>query len=221
MKKTIIFLLLTLLVTVNVYGATTVINAFNSGELSPLLEGRTDIKKYYSGCRTLQNMIVLPHGGVTRRPGSYYVAGVKDHNDVPRLIPCEFSITQAYIIEMGDLYLRFYKDGGQITSGDVPYEISTPYLEADIFDIHYIQSADTMYFVHPDYPPMSLTRTGHTSWTLDEIDFKKGPFLDEYYCTAIETQATGNLALSSNGSTISLGTFGAGGTTFGRDTTVQ
>lgn len=49
---------------------------------------------------------------------------------------------------------------------DLAYEIPTPYLEADLFELKVIQSADTMYIVHPSYAPRTLTRTGHTAWTL-------------------------------------------------------
>lgn len=142
------------------------ITNFTSGELSPRLEGRTDITKYYNGCRLLENFIVLPHGGATRRPGSYYAASVKTHTKKTRLIPFVFSSIQAYMIEVGDYYMRFYKDKGQILSGGSPYEISTPYALADIYDLKFVQSADTMYITHPSYLPRVLSRTGHTSWTL-------------------------------------------------------
>lgn len=164
-------------------GADTIINAFNSGEMSPLLEGRTDIEKYYSGCRTLENFLVMSYGGITRRPGTYYIASAKNSDEACRLIPFEYSSEQAYIIEIGDEYMRFYKDGGQILDANSnTYEISTPYDTdngTDLFEMQYIQSADVMYIVHPNYAPRKLTRTAHASWTLTEIDFERGPFLNE------------------------------------------
>jgi len=33
---------------------------FTGGELSPRLDGRNDLAKYNSGCKTLENMIVYP-----------------------------------------------------------------------------------------------------------------------------------------------------------------
>jgi len=51
------------------------------------------------------------------------------------------------------------------------YEIPTPYLEADIFDIHWVQSADVLTLVHPNYAPRELRRLGATSWVLAEISF--------------------------------------------------
>lgn len=156
---------------------------FTGGELSPRLDGRNDLTKYASGCKTLQNMIVYPHGSAARRPGTQFVSEVKDSTKKTRLIPFEFSTTQTYMLEFGNQYIRFYKDNGQILSGGSAYEIATPYLEAELFDIKYAQSADVMYICHPNHAVRKLSRTGHTSWTLTEVEFTNGPFLDHNITT--------------------------------------
>lgn len=51
------------------------------------------------------------------------------------------------------------------------YEITTPYLAADLFDLHYVQSADVMTITHEDYAPRELRRLSATSWTLTTISF--------------------------------------------------
>ena len=51
------------------------------------------------------------------------------------------------------------------------YEIPTPYAEADLFDLHYVQSADVLTIVHPNYAPRELRRLSATSWTLSTISF--------------------------------------------------
>jgi hypothetical protein len=51
------------------------------------------------------------------------------------------------------------------------YEIPNPYAEADLFDIHYVQSADVMTLVHPNYAPRELRRYGATDWRLEVISF--------------------------------------------------
>lgn len=151
------------------------LNNFNTGEVSPLFQNRSDIAKFNGACRKLENFIVLPQGPVRRRPGTYYVSSVKTSSKKVRLVSFEFSTVQAYIIEFGNLYCRFYKDSGQITTGGgSAYEITTPYLEADLYQLKMTQSADTLYIVHPDYPPKKLTRTGHTSWTLVDFVAKNG-----------------------------------------------
>ena len=151
---------------------------FTGGELSPRLDGRNDIAKYNSGCKTLENMIVYPHGSASRRSGTQFVAEVKDSTKKTRLIAFEFSTVQTYMLEFGNQYIRFYKDNGQILSGGSAYEISSPYLEAELFDIKFAQSADTMYICHPNHAPKKLTRSGHTNWTLIDDIIINGPFMD-------------------------------------------
>jgi len=234
---------------------------FTGGELSPRLDGRNDLAKYSSGCKTLQNMVVYPHGSSARRPGTSFVAEVKTSSAKTRLIPFEFSTEQTYILEFGNQYIRFYKDSGAIlesnktitgitkanpgvvtstahgfsngdtvvisgvvgmtqvngkrfkvanvaantfelqdidgnnvntssyttySSGGVAnrvYTLTTTYLTADLFQIKYAQSADVMYLCHPDYSVKKLSRTGHTSWTITEVDFTDGPYLDDNITT--------------------------------------
>ena len=237
---------------------------FTSGELTPKLAGQVDFKKYNNGVETMENMTVFPQGGTTRRYGSRFVCEVKNSANATRLIPFEFNVTQSYILEFGDQYIRFYKDNGQIvetaknitgitqaspavvtssshgySNGDhvwinsvagmtelngrrftvagvttntfqlsgidsssytaysssgtaeKVYEISTSYTTAQVFDLQFTQSADTMYIVHPAHEPTKLTRSGHTSWTLAEVDFQIGPFLDtNTTTTTFTTSAT-------------------------------
>ena len=250
---------------------------FTGGELSPRLDGRNDLNKYSSGCKTLENMIVYPHGSAARRSGSRFIAEVKSSAAKTRLIPFEFSTTQTYMMEFGNQYIRFYKDNGQILEGDKTisgatqanpvvitatshgysngdeisitsvagmtelnnkrylvankttntfeitnvdgtningtsftaytsggvanrvYEISTPYLTAELFDIKYAQSADVMYITHPNHEVEKLSRTGHTSWTLSDVDFTKGPMQD-----ANTTDTTLNPGATAVGTGVSL-----------------
>ena len=156
----------------------TIVTNFQSGEFSPRLEGRIDLQKYASGAQELTNMLAFPQGGVTRRPGTYYAGASKSGGKV-RLIPFEFSDEQAYILEVGAGYIRFFSDGGTVTSGGSPVEVSTSYSATDIFELNYTQSADVIYFVHKDHPPAKMTRTTATSFTFEDIDFVDGPYLDE------------------------------------------
>lgn len=156
---------------------------FTGGEFSPRLDGRNDLSKYTSACKTLENFVIYPHGSAARRSGTNFVAEVKDSSKSTRLIPFEFSTTQTYMLEFGDQYIRFYRNNGQILSGGSAYEISTPYLEAELFELKYAQSADVMYICHPNHAPRKLARTGHTSWTLTEVEFTNGPFLDHNITT--------------------------------------
>jgi len=158
---------------------TLALSSFVSGELGPKLDGRTDFDKYRTGCKKLENFIIHPQGAATRRIGTKFVSEVKNSANKTRLIPFEFSTTQTYILEFGNQYIRFYKNKGQILSSSTAYEIATPYLSSELFEIKYAQSADVLYICHPNHAVKKLSRTGHTAWYLDDLEFSYGPFLDE------------------------------------------
>ena len=257
---------------------------FTGGELSPRLDGRNDLAKYASGCKTLQNMIVYPHGSAARRPGTTFVAEVKTSSAFTRLIPFEFSTTQTYILEFGDDYIRFYKDSGAIleanktitaitkanpgvvtatahgfsngdtvvisgvvgmtqvngkrfkvasvatdtfalqdidgnnvnttsyttyVSGGVAnrvYTLATTYETADLAELKFAQSADVMYICHPDYVPKKLSRTGHTSWTITDVEFTNGPYLDDNI-TAVTLSSSAHTVGTARDLTASAATF--------------
>ena len=50
--------------------------SFASGELSPLLKGRTDLEQYYQGAQQAEGVVIVPQGGVKRRPGLEHIAEV-------------------------------------------------------------------------------------------------------------------------------------------------
>lgn len=150
--------------------------SFAGGEYAPALCSRVDIARYNIGAKLLRNMIVHPTGGTSNRTGFRYVATTKTDGKKVILVPFKFSTTQTYMLEFGEYYCRFYKDGGQIQSGGAAYEIVTPYAEDDLEDISFTQSADVLFLAHPDYPPRQINRFGDTDWTLTYFQFFNGPF---------------------------------------------
>lgn len=92
-----------------------ILASLNAGEFSPLLGGRVDFDKYPKALKLCENFVPLVQGPVMRRPGTMYAAEVKDSSKRTALVRFEFSTTQAYVLEFGDLYVRFYKDEAQIT----------------------------------------------------------------------------------------------------------
>lgn len=221
------------------------LSSFTAGEISPRLEGQISLEKYRQGLSELTNMVVMPHGGVTRRPGTEFLGEVKNSAAKARLIPFQFKTSDTYILEFGPQTMRVYRNGLQVLTGsaktitavtqanpgvitsnshgfsngdeiyitgvggmtqlngrnyivanattntftltdlfgaainttsfttftsggtaDKIYQISTPYVEADLFSLRYAQSADTMYIVHPSYDIRVLSRTGSAAWTL-------------------------------------------------------
>lgn len=110
----------------------TVKNNFTGGEFSPRASARTDFSKFQNSVQEALNYIIFPLGGAVRRPGSRYVAPTKS-NGSACLIPFQFSNDQAYMLEFGSQYIRFFADQGQIvvddtdaaiTNGDFPTNLS-------------------------------------------------------------------------------------------------
>lgn len=187
---------------------------FTAGELSELLDGRIDHAKYFNGCKRMLNMIPRPFGPATRRGGTHYVCEAGVESSKVRLRRFQFSTEQAYIIEIGHYYMRFFKDHGVIVSGSpaVPYTIATPYPASDIFELKFSQSADVLYITHNDYRPRTLTRTGHASWTLALYSLQDGPFLpvnDDTTWTMTPSGTTGTITLTSSKDLFESGHVGA------------
>lgn len=158
------------------------IPSFNAGELSPYLDARSDIEKYASGCRLLENFILMPYGGAYRRPGTEYLGAAKNADKQCRLLGFNFSVSTRFILEFGEEYVRFWKDGEIVPDPDSPsdpLEVVTPYQEADLRDIQYIQINDVMFFVHPDYAPQKLSRLADDDWAFEEIAPDWPALLDE------------------------------------------
>lgn len=145
--------------------------SFAGGEVTPEFYGRIDDAKYQTGLATCLNYTTVPHGPAQNRAGFAYVCEVKDSTKFTRLIPFTFNSTQTVVIEVGQGYFRFHTAGATIYSGAAPLEVSSPYQEADLPDIRYVQSGDVMTLVHPNYAPRELRRLSATAWELVIIQF--------------------------------------------------
>jgi hypothetical protein len=95
--------------------ATFVQPSFAKGEIGPALYGRVDTAAYQVALRTARNVTIHSHGGVSNRPGLQFIAPCKDHSNRPILIDFQFKATDTYVIEMGNLYMRFIRNDAQIT----------------------------------------------------------------------------------------------------------
>ncbi|WP_250533980.1 hypothetical protein [Caballeronia sp. AZ10_KS36] len=147
--------------------------SFAAGEITPELFGRVDLDQFQTGLATCRNFITLPHGPAANRPGFAFVLETKNSAKKSRLIPFSYSTTQTMALEFGDGYVRFHTEGKTLltTDGSAVYEVATPYAEADLFDLHYVQSADVLTITHRNYPPKELRRLGASNWTLTDISF--------------------------------------------------
>lgn len=146
--------------------------AFNGGEISPAMFARIDDAKYQTGLAKCKNFLIEPQGPLVSRPGFEYVSEVKDSTQKPKLIPFTFSNTQTMVLEFGDKYIRFHTRGKPLLDANGErYEIETPYSVSDVYELHYVQSADVLTIVHPSYPPMELRRYSANDWRLVEVAF--------------------------------------------------
>ena len=93
-----------------------VIQSFNAGELSALMDSRIDQAKYVAGCRTLENFFPLIYGGAQRRPGTEFIAAQKSNSAKGRVVAFEHSVDDTYILLFENQVIRFFKDGAQLTT---------------------------------------------------------------------------------------------------------
>ena len=166
------------------YALSPAITSFNNGVVSPKLLRRTNFQKYDSSLQELTNFTIHVEGPVSRRPGTKYIAETETMTEESRLISFEQSKTDAYIIECGEKYMRFYRNGGQIVDDDdSATEITIVFEEEELFDIQYVQEADVMYLVDGNDPPQKLSRVDHNDWDIEDMNFTTGPFLNENIST--------------------------------------
>ena len=149
---------------------------FSRGEVSPRLHGHVDLDLFRSGLARCENFIVLPHGILTRRPGTKYCGGAKNNDKKVRLEPFIYARDDAYCLEIGEFYIRFWREDGLVLDGGSnPYEVTTPYTEAQLFDLSLAQNDDDVYIAHPDHAPQVLHRNDHADWTFGAVSFTQQP----------------------------------------------
>ena len=135
---------------------------FTAGEVNRDLLGRGDLRAYENGALTLRNVFINPTGGVRRRAGLAYIDTAAGDG---RLIAFEFNVEQTYLLVLTDTQIDVYADGVKETT------IAAPWQAAQINQVVWTQSADTLLLVHPDVPPKQLTRNSGGTWTLSDWDF--------------------------------------------------
>lgn len=107
--------------------------SFNGGELSPLIAGRVDVAKFSNGCARMENFLPTTQGPAISRPGTRFSAEVKDSTDRTWLVRFERSTDQAYMLEFGDGYIRFFTNRGVLQTGTVTaWVTATAYVVGDL-----------------------------------------------------------------------------------------
>lgn len=147
---------------------------FTAGQVSQNLLGRGDLKIYENGARHLENVIIHPTGGVSRRRGLKYICSA---GKPTRLIPFEFNTEQTYLLCMSDNEMKVFKNDICIAT------LATPWSGQQLFQLNYTQSADTLLVVHPDVAPKQITRNNNEVWNISDWEYyqKDGMIYMPYY----------------------------------------
>ena len=145
--------------------------SFAAGVISGDVAARVDLEKYKAAILEGLNVIPRAHGLMYKRMGTLLCGEVKDSSKKTRLMKFSSSIEDEYLLELGNLYIRVWKDGAYLA-----HEVTTPYAEADLTNVNKTQSADVMYLCSGRYPVKTLTRYAESDWRFDTYPLKLGPF---------------------------------------------
>ena len=191
--------------------ASPIIESFNGGELSPLMEGRVGFEKYGSGCAIMENFIPTAQGPARVRPGTQYLGLGRNAGDIGVAPVCLLSFVAntgaAFILELGSGYMRFWKDRQRIkvysgvtwapgVDGDlgVIAEIGTPWNAAALVGdngeclVQVAQSNDVMWLVCGNAFPQKLSRIDVYQFTMAAMGDGTNPispFKDQNILTGV------------------------------------
>lgn len=126
----------------------------NITQANPAVVTTSAAHSYNNGDRVYITVVV----GMTEVNGAYYTVANK-------------TATTFELAGVDSTGYTAYSSGGQVAR---LFELVTPYVEADLFRLQYVQSADTMTICHPSYAPRNLTRTAHYAWALNTITIGPG-----------------------------------------------
>ena len=147
----------------------TIVSDFTAGVFSPTMWGRVNYSSFFSSLRTGHNVTLVPQGGAMKTPGTYFVGETKNNTGEVRFEEFVFSTDDSLVMEIGEEYIRFFKDHVQVMNGAVPYEVTTPYADEHIRELQIFQDSDLVFIVHQLYEPRVLSRYSDTNWTLTKI----------------------------------------------------
>ena len=189
---------------------------FTSGELDPLLRGRSDLEQYQNGLERAKNVMVQPQGGLRRRDGLRFIADFTGFTAF-KLIPFEFSTTDSYLLVFVAGRIYVYKAGVRQTningSGN-DYITATGLTAAMLDELDFAQAVDTLILCHEDLETKRLVRNSDTSWTWENVPFVTIPkFAFTLTVTEPASEITpsaisGNIELTAQHSIFSAGSVG-------------
>ena len=152
---------------------------FNGGEVGSLMSGRTDFEKYASSAHRMRRFIPTAQGPAKRCPGTRFVLQTRYADKRVWLQRFEFAFDQAYVIEFGDQYCRFYTDRGVVLEDGLDITSITnanpgilTYTGADPSngDWMYISAVAGITEVNGRYVKVTNINTGAKTFELYDVD---------------------------------------------------
>lgn len=165
---------------------------FVAGELDPMMIGRPDIKHYHNAARRMRNVVAIPQGGYTTRPGSNYLARLLRMGGLTtgsvsnvRLAGFQYTTDEAYLFAFTDFRVQIFYQGAAVAT------LTTPYSSVDLISqfgsigqmlssgINWTQTLDQMIVYHEKYAPRIIKRgNSHSAWTIEIAAFDNIPRVD-------------------------------------------
>lgn len=156
---------------------------FVSGEIDPKMIARSDIKHYHNAARYMRNVVSLPQGGFSTRPGSTFMDKLPSSN--VRLAAFQYTTDEAYLFVFTPLKVSIYYEGSKVA------EVATPYTDDQLVSnydvsgrmlgagINWAQTLEEMIVYHEDHAPRIIKRgNSHSSWTITNASFDNIPIFD-------------------------------------------
>ena len=132
------------------------------------------------------------------------VAGMTELNGVTGIVANKttntFELTDVDGTNINSTGFTTYTSGG--TASRI-VEVTTTYTTGQLPEIKVTQSADVMFVTHNDHPVRKIQRTSNTDWTISDVSFINGPYLDENATTTTLTPngRSGSITLTASSST--------------------
>ena len=191
----------------------TVRTNFTGGYIGSELHGRSNFQLYEDGLANVENLRIMPQGGVRRRPGLRRA----------QTLTTRAYQHEAYVFNSEQTYnFLFYDTGLIITDGNgitVQTLTGAPWTAAMLGELSFEYAGDLSFVAHEDMPMQVITRTSATTFTRAAFVFEEylngsaKPKQTPFYRYAAETisllisDTTGSYAATNGlaaGSTVSV-----------------
>lgn len=143
------------------------------GEISQDVASRIDLDKYSMALLQAENAVVRPYGSVQKRTGTIFCGETKYADKKSILVRFDFTVELSYMLEIGYKYIRIWKGNTYLNK-----ELATPFEEADLPNLRFVQSVDVVYITSGKYPVKKLMRYAEDDWRIEDMEFYPPAFGD-------------------------------------------